>query len=92
MRVCVIHDKSKIPCVHRACSSYALIYHYNLAKAMHIPVTARLNYFNSVVQEFSAGFLYCLQLLQNVAAYLITGLSSCDLITLILHSSHWLSI
>lgn len=64
--------------------------HDNLARAMYIPVTARLNYFNSVVHEFSAGFLYCLQLLQTVAVYLITGLSSCHHITPTLHSSHWL--
>ncbi len=64
----------------------------NAEKLVHAFMTNRLDYCNALLGGWPASSINKLQIVQNVAARVLTRLRKYDHITPILHSLHWLPI
>ncbi len=59
---------------------------------IHVFITSRLDYCNSLYVGLDQSSLQCLQLVQNAAARLLTGTKKYEHITPVLASLHWLPV
>lgn len=64
----------------------------DLEKVIHVFITSRLDYCNSLYTGIGKSELYRLQLVQNAAARLLSGRKKREHITPVLSSLHWLPV
>uniref|UniRef100_A0A674MAK8 Reverse transcriptase domain-containing protein n=1 Tax=Takifugu rubripes TaxID=31033 RepID=A0A674MAK8_TAKRU len=69
-----------------------LLMRHNAKKLVHAFVTSRLGYCNSLLSGCPNNSLRSLQLIQNYAARVLTGMDKRDHITPIMASLHWLPV
>ncbi|TWW65055.1 hypothetical protein D4764_22G0007020 [Takifugu flavidus] len=69
-----------------------LLIHHDAKKLVHAFVTSRLDYCNSLLSGCPNSSLRSLQLIQNAAARVLTGIDKRDHITPVLVSLHWLPV
>ena len=64
----------------------------DLQRVVHAGIFSHLDFGNAFYTGITQASLYCLQLIQNAAARIITGSRKQDHITSILASLHWLLV